>query len=318
MGFGSSFKKAVGKVTSKVSEATGLPTGVSGALLGGALAGLTGGASLAAGVAAGAGAGTAADFLGRVNQTRQSQGLSPVTQEQISAANVFSKLTPEQQKDILINNPNIVSPAGEQVFDPLTNTITLKESAFQSAQRGRQEALASALTGSLSGTLPSIDPTTVTQATYESAKSLLDPEFTTQKSQLEQQLADQGIPVGSEAYNDAVNRLERSQGEQLKRLSLSSVQQGIQTAEAQRAARFNEISSLLGQAQVGGVGFGQFQPQRSGLDLAGIEQAGLNRQLQDVLSGRSITQAERGRRSAERSAIFGALGTLGSSALRLF
>jgi hypothetical protein len=67
--------------------------------------------------------------------------------------------------------------------------------------------------------------------------------------------------------------LQQSQGRQLQQLSFESVQ----TAEAQRSARFNELASLLSQAQVGGVGFGQFQPQFSGLDLFGAEQAGLNR-----------------------------------------
>jgi len=233
------------------------------------------------------------------------------TPEQITAANVFSKLTPEQQKDIMINNPNIVTPGGKQFFDPLTNTLKLEESPFQSAQRQKQEKLAADLSGSLSGVLPTVDPASLAQTTFSQASQLLDPEFKLQRRQLEQQLADQGLPIGSEASNEAINRLEASQGTQRRQLALSSVLQGIQTGEAQRAARFNEISSLLGTQQVGGIGFGQFQPQKSGLDLLGVAEAEKNRAFQ-------FEQGRKQRSQQKRDAIFGAVGELGGAAIGAF
>jgi len=282
MGFGSSFKKAFGSVIGAV------PGGSDLAKLGGL-------------------GESAEDF----NVRRQRAGLQPATQEQVTTANLFQNLTPEQQKDLLVNNPNIVGPGGSQFFDPETNTIRLQESGFQEAQRGRQESLASQLSGSLSGQLPSAGGDAVTQATFQQSKNLLDPEFTQQRERLEQQLADQGIPRGSEAFDKEIRRLDRSQGEQLNQLSLASVSQGIQTGEAQRAARFNEISSLLGQAQVGGVGFGQFQPQKSGLDLVGLGEAQRNREFQ-------ADQAKESRRSQRDAAIIGALGSAGSAGIGAF
>ena len=189
-------------------------------------------------------------------------GRLPITREQITTANLFSKLSPEQQKDLLLNNPNIVGPGGRQIYDPLTNTVRIEESPFQQEQRGRQEALAKSLSSQLQGIeLPGTDPS----ARFEQGRQLLEPAFTEQKEQLEQSLADRGIPAGSEAYARELDRLQQSQGRQLQQLSFESVQ----TAEAQRSARFNELASLLGQAQVGGVGFEQFQLQFSGLDLFG-------------------------------------------------
>lgn len=222
------------------------------------------------------------------------------TREQITTANLFRNLSPEQQKDLLLNNPNIVTALGEQRFDPLTNTLTLTESPFVEAQRQRQEALAAGLSRQLAGDLPSTDPS----ARFEEGRALFEPAFEQQRERLEQQLADKGIPLGSEAANRELNRLEESQGRQLRALALESTQ----TAEAQRAARFNEISSLLGTQQVGGIGFGQFQPGFSGLDLFGAEQAGLNRQFQ-------AGQARAQRRADRQQAIIGALGSLGSSAV---
>ena len=230
-----------------------------------------------------------------------STSLAGLSREQIATANLFRNLSPEQQKDLLLNNPNIEGPGGKQIYDPLTNTVRIEESGFQKEQRGRQEALARSLSSQLQGIeLPGTDP----QARFEQGRKLLEPTFTEQREQLEQSLADRGIPAGSEAYARELGRLESSQGRQLQQLSFESVQ----TAEAQRSARFNELASLLGQAQVGGVGFGQFQPQFSGLDLFGAEQAGLNRAFQ-------AEQARKDRRATQRAAMIGALGQVGSAGI---
>ena len=227
---------------------------------------------------------------------------TPYTKTEITTANLFKNLSSAQQKDLLLNNPNIEGPGGKQIYDPQTNTIRIEESEFQKGQRGRQEQLASELSGQLMGQdLPGTDGS----ARFEQGRELLQPQFQQDRERLSQQLADQGLPAGSEAHTRELNRLEQSQGRQLQELSFNAVQ----TAEAQRSARFNEISSLLGQAQVGGVGFNQFQPGFSGLDLFGAEQAGLNRAFEG--------EQNKKQRSADRqAAIIGAIGSMGSSAIK--
>lgn len=197
-------------------------------------------------------------------------GGSAGKQGQVTAGNVFRSLSPEQQKDFLINNPNVEGPTGSQYYDPNTNTIRLQESDFTEAQRGRQEALTAQLSGSLSGELTD---TGLEGEAYQRGAELLRPQHEEQREQLEQRLADQGIPIGSEAYTREMDRLEKSQGSQLSNLGLQS----IQASEQVRQQRFNEISSLLGTQQVGGVGFGQFSPQKTGLDVTGQHQADLAR-----------------------------------------
>lgn len=231
--------------------------------------------------------------------------------QNVNPNNLFSQLSATEKKDLLINNPNIITPEGGQTYDPFTNTLTLNESDFTRNQRLDQERLAMELSRSLSGSLPSIDSEVVRNATFELGKRQLDPEMKSQREALATQLANQGIPVNSEAYNSAMNRLERSQGEQLTNLSLQSQLQGIQTAEAQRSARFNEISSLLGRSQVGaGANFGQMQGRYQGLDLMGAEQANLNR-----LSAEWQTSQQRKgmERAAKWQAVGSALGGLGKA-----
>jgi hypothetical protein len=230
-----------------------------------------------------------------------------ITREQLLAGNVSATLKNEELKDLLVNNPNIVGPGGSQFFDVETNTIRLEESPFQKEQRLRQENLAKELFGSLSGALPSTDNELVRQATFDQGKSLLDPTFKEDRRRLEQQLADQGLPPGSEAFNEQLNRLEQSQGQQLQQLSLGSVLQGIQTAEAQRQARYNEIASLLGQAQLGGVGFDQFQPRASGVDIVGLGEAQRNRDFQRSANNQ-----------ASRDARFAAIGQVVGAGFKAF
>ncbi len=246
--------------------------------------------------------GITGDKLVDLNKDRNAAGQANLTPEEITTANLFQNLSKEQQKDLLLNNPNIQGPGGKQIYDPLTNTIRIEESEFQQGQRGRQEQLASELSGQLMGQdLPGTDGS----ARFEQGRELLQPQFQQEREAILQQLADQGLPAGSEAHKRELDRLEQSQGRQLQELSFNAVQ----TAEAQRAARFNEISSLLGQAQVGGVGFNQFQAGFSGLDLFGAEQAGLNRQFQ-------ANQAKKDRSAQQKAAIIGALGSMGSSGVK--
>lgn len=222
---------------------------------------------------------SAADADTKAKRAKQLGLSSDATVEQINTANLFANLSSTEKKDLLLNNPNIVTPEGGQMYDPLTNTIKINESEFTKNQRLQQERLADELARSLSGTMPSTDNELVRQTTFDLGMRQLQPQLKSQRDALATQLANQGIPINSEAYNSAMNRLDQAQASQLNELSMQSVLQGIQVAEAQRSARFNEISSLLGRSQVGtGANFGMFQPKYQGLDLMGAEQAQLNRQ----------------------------------------
>lgn len=224
---------------------------------------------------------------------------------------LWKNLSSTEQKDLLINNPNIITPQGGQTYNPFTNTLTLNESDFTKNQRLDQERLAMELSRSLSGNLPTTDNEAVRNATFELGKRQLEPELKNQRDALARQLANRGIPIGSEAYNSEMNRLERSQGEQLNTLSLQSQMQGIQTAEAQRAARFNEISSLLGRSQVGsGISFGEMQSNYQGLDLMGVEQSALNRASQEAIARR---QGKAQVKAAQYQALGSATGGIASA-----
>lgn len=168
--------------------------------------------------------------------------------------------------------------AGEEAQD--RKALRIEETPFQQELRTGAEAEALELLGEVRGRQPlqdirtaglieagllpgaNIDFAAETQrledATFNAAATRLQPQFDRQREQLEQRLADQGLPMGSEAYQEEINRLEESQNEQLSRLALDSVSQG--RAEQDRLARL--ASALRGQGL------------NEQLALAGLEQQG--------------------------------------------
>ena len=103
----------------------------------------------------------------------------------------------------------------------------------------------------------------VTQSVFDRQLGLLQPQFTKQKEDLAQNLANRGIPIGSEAYNQATNRLDTQQSEQTQRLAQAAdVAGGAEasrtfglTMQARNQAiadqlRANDLSNMARQAQL--------------------------------------------------------------------
>jgi len=166
MGIGSSFKKAVGSVASKLP---GGDTRLGGVVYGAALGSL-------AGPLGALGGATGGYMAGKYGSEYKKADGTPMSAEEIQAItnnSLFSRLSSTEQKDLLLNNPNIITPEGSQIYDPYTNTISLNESDFTKSQRLDQERLASELSRSLSGNLPTTDNEAVRQATFELGKKQL-------------------------------------------------------------------------------------------------------------------------------------------------
>jgi hypothetical protein len=260
-------------------------------------------------------------------------------------ANQINQLTPEGNQFYGTIDP----VTGEFIANEGNTTLKIEQTPFQQElQQGGQGislALLNSLqqggAGNLSGVrtasdieagLPSLsqdfsgDARQAQQANYEANLAQLQPQFDRQRQQIEQRLADQGLPIGSKAYQEELDRLERSQGNQLQQLSQSSVQagnarsnelasllaqqqaqqfntqSGLQNQENQaRASQFGELGSLLGFANP----FTQFQT--TGVDAAGIINQGYANQLGAFNANQ---QGQQGNMAA-----LGQLGGMGASFL---
>jgi len=93
----------------------------------------------------------------------------------------------------------------------------------------------------------------VEDAIYNRQRRLLDPEFQQSRERLAQDLQNRGIPIGSEAYNRAIDRLDRSQGQALADLTDRAVTLGgqeqsrlFQQAIGARGQQFGERQAQAG------------------------------------------------------------------------
>lgn len=152
------------------------------------------------------------------------------------------------------------------------------------------------------------------QATFDRAFSLLQPELQFQQGRLDQNLANRGLPIGSEAEGLETGRFNRTRAELLNQLALGSVgagraeqsrlfnqalqSRGAQTGDqltqlgltnqaratgfteqsAVRGNQFNELAALLGLQQVQPPGINQFVPPGQ-VDILGSQQLAQNAQL---------------------------------------
>jgi hypothetical protein len=145
----------------------------------------------------------------------------------------------------------------------------------------------------------------IEQTLFNRQLGLLQPEFTQQREALEQNLADRGIPITSQGYNDAVNRLETQQGEQLSRLAqqatLAAGQESDRLVNQARSARAQEFGERAAAGEFGLARQGQ-----------GFSQAAANAQLanaarQDTIANQllsnQIANQQRQRDIAERTAL---------------
>lgn len=145
----------------------------------------------------------------------------------------------------------------------------------------------------------------IEQTLFNRQLGLLQPEFTQQREALEQNLADRGIPITSQGYNDAVNRLETQQGEQLSRLAqqatLAAGQESDRLVNQARQARAQEFGERAATGEFGLAAQGQ-----------GFSQAAANAQLanaarQDAIANQllsnQIANQQRQRDIAERTAL---------------
>ena len=92
------------------------------------------------------------------------------------------------------------------------------------------------------------------RATFERGLNRVDPYFEQQRAAMAQRLANQGLPIGSEAYNEELNRFDRSRSDALENLALSSIGAG----RAEQGRLFGQELARLGfNAAEQGRGFGE-------------------------------------------------------------
>lgn len=219
----------------------------------------------------------------------------PSAQQVASAQTASNKETAQAQTELNAINQN--TPGGSLTYKQIGTwadgtprfeaTTTL--SPEQQALYGKQQQTASNIgdvavsqsqrLGQLLNT-----PFDANQATEDNLDALasarLDPAIARQQQSLEQSLANKGIKIGSEAYNNAQTLQNQSANDARNQLFLTGHNQAFQEALAQRNQPLNEILALAGQNQIQSPQFAS-TPQTGvqGTDVSGAINNQYNQQL---------------------------------------
>lgn len=131
-------------------------------------------------------------------------------------------------------------------------------------------------------------------AMFSRSRALLDPMFDQQSRTMEQKLANQGLPMGSEAYTGELDRFEdtrnRAYTDAANQATLSGTDVGMRqrgTDMQGRSNEFNQMAALLG---------GQQTNQGSPLDVMGpfgMQQEGQMNQYQGALANSQAQNAQK-------------------------
>ena len=143
---------------------------------------------------------------------------------------------------------------------------------------------------------------------FDLGRQRLDPVFDQRRQSLEQQLANQGVLPGSEAYNRAVTQLQQQETDAYNQLLLTGRGQAIQEQIAEQTLPINELAALLSGQQVTTPQFGlTAQPSIPTTDYAGLVQQNYQGQL-----------AQHQAQQQQRGQLLGGLFGLGGSLLGAF
>lgn len=163
----------------------------------------------------------------------------------------------------------------------------------------------SARIGSLLGS-PIDMNSAVEENLFNLGRSRLDPRFERDRASLEQRLANQGIGVGSDAYQRSMGTFEQGRNDAYNQLALTGRGQSVQEVLAQRNQPINEISALMSGSQVSQPNFvGTPQAQQANTDVMGAYNNNFNQQM-------AVANAE----NQSNNAMMGGLFGLGGAAMR--
>lgn len=144
----------------------------------------------------------------------------------------------------------------------------------------------------------------------ELASKRLDPQFAKDEEALRTRLANQGIGIGSAAYNSEMERLSQARNDARNQLLLSGRGQAIQEILTERNQPLNEITALLSGSQVSQPNFiSTPQTQLANTDYQGA----VYNSYQGALKSAEMKQQSQ---NAMMGGLFGLAGTLGGSYLR--
>lgn len=148
-------------------------------------------------------------------------------------------------------NANVqLDPTQQKLLDQ-QNQTSLNLAGLQNSAYGRVQG---ALDAPYAATY---DPTKATNTAYESLMARMNPQYDRQQSQLDNQLANQGITMGSEAWKNAQTQFGQTRNDAQTQAALNAINLGMQQQQQQygqestnRNNPLNELNAIRTGSQV--------------------------------------------------------------------
>lgn len=202
-------------------------------------------------------------------------------------------------------------PTTGKVYDIPQMTQTTSLSPGQQAIYDGMQAAGGSLSGQIaanSNTPFSLDNDATESRLLELGNKRLDPQLAQAREREIARLSNQGVKLGSTAYDRAMGNFDQRENDARNQLLLTGRQQAVQEAVLERNQPIQELLSLInGQNATSTPSFGAAAPQTAlaGTDVAGITNAAHNADMQAY--GQQMGQWNSG---------IGGLFSLGGSALQ--
>lgn len=182
---------------------------------------------------------------------------------------------------------------GATDYDPWTQTVQLNETGQKLLDLNNQAQLGMGglLQGATQRTQDAFNKPfdfnsvqDVQNKAYDAYKSRLDPQWAQYGQSMDAKLANQGIGVGTEAYNNAMRSFNQGRNDAYQQANLAAIQTAPQTMQMATAIRnqpLNELNALQTGAQVQNPQFSNYAQQATtaGADYSGALNQGWNSQL---------------------------------------
>jgi len=148
---------------------------------------------------------------------------------------------------------------------------------------------------------------------YKGQTARLDPQWDQRKQQFDQQMANQGITAGGEAYDNAARDFGQQRNDaytQARQAAIATMPQTFQLAAAQRMQPLTELNAIRTGAQ---PQMPQFQPTQYSMGAQGPNQLGAAGAQNQYDMG--LYNSQVGQQNSFMSGLMGLGGTLGTMAL---
>jgi hypothetical protein len=176
-------------------------------------------------------------------------------------------------------------PDGTPRFTQTTNLSSGQQAIYDTGQKTQQNLANTAHTqsGRLDALLQqpfSLDNEATEARLMELGSKRLNPQLQQRREQEIARLSNQGIKLGSTAYDRAMNLVDQGENDARNQLLLTGRNQAVQEALLERSQPLNEIIGLASGSQVTMPQFGATpQTGMAGTDVAGITQGAYNGQM---------------------------------------